>query len=90
MILDKERGCKMQCCWRCVHAAFIYSEVAVPSYHSSGSLWKERNAALGREREPLVGVSSVLSPPLRMELEPGRAPEPFVSAVRYIMRILII
>ena len=68
-----EGGCKMQCCWRCVHPAFIDSEVAVPSYHSSGSLWKERNAALGRE--PLVGVSSALSPTLRMELEPSSTGE---------------
>jgi len=56
MILDKERGCKMQCCWRCVHPAFSDSDVAVSCYHPSGSLWKERNAVLGRE--PLVGVSS--------------------------------
>jgi hypothetical protein len=61
MIFDKEGGgCKMQWFWRCVHPSF--------SYHSSGSLWKERKAALGRE--PLVCLSSTLSPTLRMELEP--------------------
>jgi len=54
MILDTEGGCKMQCCWRCVHPAFIYSEVAVPSCHSSGSLWKERNVVLARKSHWLV------------------------------------
>jgi hypothetical protein len=60
MILDTEGGCKMQCGWWCVQTAFSDSDVALPSYHSSGSLWKERNVALGRE--PLVGVSSTFKP----------------------------